>query len=71
MLEDEEEYDFEYEDDEDQDEPDVDLENKYYNAKARKEDDPQEALVEFQSVVDTEEEKGDWYKIMRISILSK
>ncbi|KAG0746510.1 hypothetical protein G6F57_000925 [Rhizopus arrhizus] len=60
MLEDEEEYDFEYEDDEDQDEPDVDLENKYYNAKARKEDDPQEALVEFQSVVDTEEEKGDW-----------
>lgn len=27
---------------------------------ARKEDDPKEALVEFQSVVDTEEEKGDW-----------
>ncbi|CAO3644482.1 unnamed protein product [Mucor hiemalis] len=60
MLEDEEEdYDFDYEDDEEE-EPDVDLENKYYNAKARKEDDPKEALVEFQSVVDTEEEKGDW-----------
>lgn len=27
---------------------------------ARKEDDPKEALVEFQSVIDTEEEKGDW-----------
>ncbi|KAI9271300.1 PCI domain-containing protein [Sporodiniella umbellata] len=60
MLEDEEEYDFEYEDDDDQDEPDVDLENKYYNAKARKEEDPKEALLEFQSVVDTEEEEGDW-----------
>ncbi|CAO3689041.1 unnamed protein product [Rhizopus stolonifer] len=60
MLEDEEEYDFEYEDDDEQDEPDVDLENKYYNAKARKEDDPEEALLEFQSVVDTEEEEGDW-----------
>lgn len=60
MLEDEEEdYDFDYEDDEEE-EPDVDLENKYYNAKARKEDGPKEALLEFQSVVDTEEEKGDW-----------
>ncbi|KAG2203382.1 hypothetical protein INT47_010080 [Mucor saturninus] len=60
MLEDEEEdYDFDYEDDEEE-EPDVDLENKYYNAKARKEDDPKEALIEFQSVVDTEETKGDW-----------
>ncbi|KAI9477984.1 MAG: PCI domain-containing protein [Benjaminiella poitrasii] len=60
MLEDEEEdYDFDYEDDEEE-EPDVDLENKYYNAKARKEDDLKEALAEFQSVVDTEEQKGDW-----------
>ncbi|KAI9359468.1 PCI domain-containing protein [Pilaira anomala] len=60
MLEDEEEdYDFDYEDDEEE-EPDVDLENKYYNAKARKEEDPKEALLEFQRVVDTEETKGDW-----------
>ncbi|KAG2234482.1 PCI domain-containing protein [Thamnidium elegans] len=60
MLEDEEEdYDFDYEDDEEE-EPDVDLENKYYNAKARKEDDPKEALIEFRRVVDTEETKGDW-----------
>ncbi|CAG8444064.1 15313_t:CDS:10 [Funneliformis caledonium] len=60
MLEDDEEdYNFDYEDDE-QEEPDVDLENKYYNAKARKEDDPECAIKEFQSVVDTEQEKGDW-----------
>ncbi|KAI8984717.1 PCI domain-containing protein [Mycotypha africana] len=61
MLEDEEEdYDFGYDDDDDEEEPDVDLENRYYNAKARKEDDLKEALVEFQNIVDTEEEKGDW-----------
>ncbi|OZJ05588.1 COP9 signalosome complex subunit 2 [Bifiguratus adelaidae] len=60
MEEDEDQdYDFDYEDDE-QDEPDVNLENKYYNAKAKKEDDPEGALEDFQSVVDTEEEKGDW-----------
>uniref|UniRef100_A0A1D1YX05 COP9 signalosome complex subunit 2 n=1 Tax=Anthurium amnicola TaxID=1678845 RepID=A0A1D1YX05_9ARAE len=60
MLEDDDEdYNFDYEDDE-QEEPDVDLENKYYNAKARKEDDPDVAIKEFQSVVDTEQEKGDW-----------
>lgn len=59
MMDDDEEFDFEYEDD-DQEEPDVDLENKYYNAKARKEDEPEEAIKEFESVVETEEEKGDW-----------
>ncbi|KAG0170455.1 COP9/signalosome complex subunit Csn2 [Apophysomyces sp. BC1015] len=60
MLEDDDQdYDFDYEDDEDE-EPDVDLENKYYNAKAQKEDDPEGAITEFQSVVDTQEEKGDW-----------
>ncbi|CAG8511503.1 6771_t:CDS:10 [Acaulospora morrowiae] len=58
MLEDED-YNFDYEDDE-QEEPDVDLENKYYAAKARKEDDPIGAIKEFQSVVETEQEKGDW-----------
>ncbi|KAI8339421.1 PCI domain-containing protein [Chlamydoabsidia padenii] len=60
MLEDDEQdYDFDYEDDED-DEPDVGLENKYYNAKARKEDDPEGAIGEFQTIVDAEEEKGEW-----------
>ncbi|KNC99107.1 uncharacterized protein SPPG_05367 [Spizellomyces punctatus DAOM BR117] len=56
---DEEEFDFDYED-EDEEEPDVDLENKYYNAKGHKEDDPETAIKEFQKVVDAEEEKGDW-----------
>lgn len=63
MMEDEDEnYDFDYEDeDEDQEEPtDVDLENRYYNAKARKEDDPIGAIDDFQAVVDAEEEKCDW-----------
>ncbi|CAG8488912.1 2113_t:CDS:2 [Racocetra fulgida] len=60
MLEDDEEedYNFDYEDD-DPEEPDVNLENKYYSAKARKEEDPTGAIKEFQSVVDTEQEKGD------------
>ncbi|CDS04028.1 hypothetical protein LRAMOSA06983 [Lichtheimia ramosa] len=44
----------------DDEEPDADLENRYYNAKARKEDDPEGAITEFQGVVDAEEEKGDW-----------
>ncbi|KAG0347941.1 hypothetical protein BG004_006504 [Podila humilis] len=61
MMEEEEDedYDFDYED-EDGEEPDVDLENKYYNAKGHKEDEPETALLEFQGVVDAETEKGDW-----------
>ncbi|KAF9204282.1 COP9/signalosome complex subunit Csn2 [Haplosporangium sp. Z 27] len=61
MMEEEEDedYDFDYEDD-DAEEPDVDLENKYYNAKGHKEDEPETALIEFQGVVDAETEKGDW-----------
>ncbi|TPX34401.1 hypothetical protein SmJEL517_g02974 [Synchytrium microbalum] len=60
MVEDgDEEYDFNYED-EDNEEPDVDLENKYYNAKGSKEDDPDKALRDFQHVVDTENPIGDW-----------
>ncbi|KAI8588068.1 PCI domain-containing protein [Geranomyces variabilis] len=60
MHEDEDEdFDFDYED-EDEEEPDADLENKYYNAKGHKEDDPESALNEFRAVVTAEEEKGDW-----------
>ncbi|KAF8933629.1 hypothetical protein BGZ52_007154 [Haplosporangium bisporale] len=61
MMEEEEDedYDFDYED-EDGEEPDVDLENKYYNAKGHKEDEPETALIEFQGVVEAETEKGDW-----------
>ena len=53
-------YDFEYEDDDDQEAADVDVENKYYNAKQMKEDNPEEAIDEFLGLPALEEEKGDW-----------
>ena len=53
-------YDFEYEDDDDQETADVDVENKYYNAKQMKADDPEEAIGEFLGLPALEEEKGDW-----------
>ncbi|KDN45898.1 putative COP9 signalosome complex subunit 2 [Tilletiaria anomala UBC 951] len=55
-----EEYDFEFEEDDEGDEEHADIENLYYNAKALKEDNPNEALRVFRSVVDKEETKGDW-----------
>lgn len=58
----EENYDFEYEDDDDADgdDGDVDVENKYYNAKQMKGDNPEEAIQEFLGVPALEPEKGDW-----------
>lgn len=54
-------YDFEYEDDDDAEEGgDVDVENKYYNAKQMKGDNPEEAIDEFLGVPALEPEKGDW-----------
>jgi COP9 signalosome complex subunit 2 len=54
-------YDFEYEDDDDAEQNgDVDVENKYYNAKQMKADNPEEAIDEFLGVPALEEEKGDW-----------
>lgn len=53
-------YDFEYEDDDDEQTGDVDVENKYYNAKQLKADDPEAAIDEFLGVPALEEEKGDW-----------
>ncbi|KAK5187924.1 hypothetical protein LTR16_009176, partial [Cryomyces antarcticus] len=53
-------YDFEYEDDDDEQGGDVDIENKYYNAKQMKVDNPEEAIDEFLSVPALEPEKGDW-----------
>ncbi|VDD80670.1 unnamed protein product [Mesocestoides corti] len=44
-------------------EPDVDLENQYYNAKSRKDDNPDFAVEEFKKVLAIEAEsgtKGDW-----------
>lgn len=53
-------YDFEYEDDDEQDTADVDVENKYYNAKQLKADNPKAAIEEFLGLPALEEEKGDW-----------
>ncbi|CBX94786.1 similar to COP9 signalosome complex subunit 2 [Plenodomus lingam JN3] len=55
-----EEYDFEYEDDDDEQSGDVDIENKYYNAKQLKADDPEAAIDEFLGVPALEQEKSDW-----------
>ena len=53
-------YDFEYEDADDDESGDVDIENKYYNAKQMKIDNPEEAIDEFLGVPDLEQDKGDW-----------
>lgn len=57
---DQEQYDFEYEDDDEAESGDVDIENKYYNAKQLKADNPEEAVQEFLGVPELEQEKGDW-----------
>lgn len=54
-------YDFEYEDADDDESGDVGIENKYYNAKQMKADNPEEAIDEFLGVPALEEEKSDWY----------
>lgn len=55
-------YDFEYEDDEEEQDTNVDIENKYYNAKQMKVDNPEEATEEFLGIPKLEPEKGDWYE---------
>ncbi|KAH7406115.1 PCI domain-containing protein [Phaeosphaeria sp. MPI-PUGE-AT-0046c] len=56
----EEEYDFEYEDEDEEQSGDVDIENKYYNAKQVKGEDPEAAIDEFLGIPALEEEKSDW-----------
>ena len=57
----EDDYDFQYESDaEDDTGGDVDIENRYYNAKAMREEDPKAAIEEFVAITALEEEKGDW-----------
>ena len=53
-------YDFDYEDDDDDETGNVDIENKYYNAKQLKGEDPELAIDEFLGVPALESEKGDW-----------
>ncbi|KAN0060288.1 hypothetical protein ACQY0O_007617 [Thecaphora frezii] len=56
-----EDYDFEYEEDDDDDiNADASLENRYYNAKNLKDQQPDEAIQELKAVVEMEKEKGDW-----------
>ncbi|KAI4110689.1 MAG: hypothetical protein LQ339_001266 [Xanthoria mediterranea] len=57
---DNEEYEFEYEDDDEEEGGDVGIENKYYNAKQMKADNPEEAIDEFLGIPAMEPEKGDW-----------
>ena len=40
------------------------IENKYYNAKQIKVDNPEEAIDEFLGIPAMEEEKGDWYALV-------
>jgi COP9 signalosome complex subunit 2 len=62
MLEsDNEDYEFTYEEDSGDESPDVDIENRYYNAKQMKVNDPEAAINEFLEVVKSEKEKGDWF----------
>ncbi|TDL28184.1 PCI-domain-containing protein [Rickenella mellea] len=58
---DDEDYGFDYSDGDDADEQgNVDVENMYYTAKSKKEDNPEEALNAFKAIVDQEKVKGDW-----------
>lgn len=41
------------------------IENKYYNAKQMKADNPDEAIDEFLGMPAMEDEKGDWYELDR------
>ena len=57
-------YDFEYEDDDEEETGDVNIENKYYNAKQMKVDNPDEAIDEFLGLPGLEQEKGDWLVVV-------
>lgn len=58
---DNEDYGFDYSDGDDADDAgSADVENLYYKAKGKKEDNPEVALKEFMAIVDQEKEQGDW-----------
>ena len=66
---DNEEYEFEYEDDDGEEGGDIGIENKYYNAKQMKADNPEEAIDEFLGMPAMEAEKGDWQVSTRTRFL--
>ncbi|KAJ7292889.1 PCI domain-containing protein [Mycena rebaudengoi] len=58
---DDEDYGFAYSDEDEANESgSADVENLYYKAKSKKDDNPEEALKEFRAIVDQETELGDW-----------
>ncbi|KAJ7597344.1 PCI domain-containing protein [Mycena floridula] len=58
---DDEDYGFDYSDGDDAEESGTaDVENLYYKAKGKKDDNPEAALKEFKAIVDQETAQGDW-----------
>lgn len=58
---DDEDYGFDYSDgDEANESGSADVENLYYKAKSKKDDNPEEALKELQAIVEQKQEQGDW-----------
>lgn len=58
---DDEDYDFEYSDNDGEGEAGcAGVENMYYTAKSKKDENPEEALQEFRSILEQEKEQGDW-----------
>ncbi|KAJ5357545.1 hypothetical protein N7541_004703 [Penicillium brevicompactum] len=55
-----EDYDFEYEDADDDESGDIGIENKYYNAKQIKIDNPEDAVDEFLGIAPMEQDKSEW-----------
>lgn len=53
-------YDFEYEDADEDESGDIGIENKYYNAKQIKVDNPEEAVDEFLGIPPMEMDKSEW-----------
>jgi len=53
-------YDFDYEGSDDDESGDIGIENKYYNAKQMKADNPEEAVVEFLGLPPMEQDKSEW-----------
>lgn len=54
-------YDFDYEDEDDEESGDIGIENKYYNAKQMKGDNPEEAVDEFLGIPALEQDKSEWF----------
>ncbi|KAJ5118868.1 uncharacterized protein N7443_007798 [Penicillium atrosanguineum] len=60
MQDSDEEYDFDYEGSDDDESGDIGIENKYYNAKQMKVDNPEDAVDEFLGLPAMEQDKSEW-----------